>query len=310
MKSYAILGTGALGGLYGGLLAKSGCEVHFLARSDFQHIRRSGLRVDSPLGDFHLPHPSVFDDPQDMPKVDVAVVAWKATCNDSLGEVLRAVCDQKSLVLVLQNGYDIERDAADVAGENQVLGGCCFLCSNKIGPGHIKHLDYGRIAFGEYSPSWRGRISPRMLEIAEDFQRAGIDMQPAEDLQSVRWRKLVWNVPFNGLSVVLRANTQQIMSDPSARMLAESLMIDICRASKQCGTEIERAHIDKMLIDTEKMVPYDSSMSLDYLAKRPMEVEAIFGNPWRAALSAGYRATYVETLYRQLLFLDAHNQSN
>jgi len=303
-KSYAILGTGALGGLYGALLSRSGATVHFLARSDYAQIVQSGLRVDSPLGNFHLERVSCFASAAEMPPVDVAIVAWKATANAALAETLRQVCGPETIVLVLQNGWDVESTAAACVGAQRVLGGCCFLCCNKVGPGHIQHVDYGRIAFGEYAPQLAGKITPRMEAIAADFHAAGIDMQPAEDLRNVRWRKLVWNIPYNGLSVVLNADTQQLMQDPQSELLVEELMREVCQAAEKCGSPIALAHVDKMLADTRAMVPYDSSMRLDYLAGRPMEVEAIFGNPLRAAQQAGYHPHKIEMLYRQLSFLN------
>lgn len=308
--SYAILGTGALGGLYGGLLANNGIDVHFLARSDYEYIRQNGLKVESPLGDFQLPHPNVYVDACEMPKVDVAIVAWKVTSNKALHDSLSAVCRPDTIVLVLQNGYDIERDSANVVGADQVLGGCCFLCCNKVGPGHIRHLDYGRIAFGEYGDRYRGSVTERMKSIESDFRGSGIEITGHDDLRSVRWKKLVWNVPFNGLSVALGVNTQIIMENEASRNLAELLMWDVCAAAKACGTEVPADHVSKMLSDTRKMVPYDSSMALDFRARRPIEVEAIFGNPLRAAQNAGFHAKFIEMLYHQLRFLDARNRSN
>ena len=302
--SYAILGTGALGGLYGGLLANSGMDVHFLLRSDFQFVRENGLRVDTPLGDFHLTKPNAYLSASALPKVDVVLVCWKTTQNDQLVEALRTACRPDTIVLVLQNGWDVERVAAEVVGEDRVLGGCCFLCCNKVGPGHIHHLDFGRIAFGEYSESLSGSVTARMQRLTADFTQAKIDMQPTKDLRAMRWRKLMWNIPYNGLSVVLQADTHQIMSDPQSSLLAEELMIEVQFAAAACGKTIESSHIAKMLEDTRRMVPYDSSMLVDFRQGRIMEVESIFGNPLRASLTAGYRPAKVEMLYRQLSFLN------
>jgi 2-dehydropantoate 2-reductase len=302
--SYAVLGTGALGGLYGGLLAQSGLDVHFLMRSDYAFVREHGLRVDTPLGNFHLARPNVFDTASKMPKVDVVLVCWKTTQNLHLTEALEAVCRPDTVVLVLQNGWDVERAAADIVGEDRVLGGCCFLCCNKVGPGHIHHLDFGRIAFGEYSQSLSGSVTERMQRLTTEFTQAKINMQPTNDLRAMRWRKLMWNIPYNGLSVVLQADTYQIMTDPQASLLAEELMNEVRDAATACGKTIELSQIAKMLDDTRKMVPYDSSMLVDYRAGRPMEVESIFGNPLRASLAAGYRPAKVEMLYRQLSFLN------
>lgn len=304
MTSYAVLGVGALGGLYGGLLARAGLDVHFLLHSDYEHVREHGLRVDTPLGDFHLPKVNAYRYPSDMPQVDVAIVAWKSTANAALEAALTPVVKADSCVLVLQNGWDVELDTARIVGAEHVLGGCCFLCSNKAGPGHIQHLDYGRISFGEYAPLLSGSITPRMQRLTEDFRRAGIDMVPTEDLRQTRWKKLMWNIPFNGLSVVLGALTDRIMADAHSAQLAEILMREVRAAAAGCGSHIDETYIDKMLEDTRKMVPYASSMLLDYQHGRPMEIEAIFGNPMRAAQAAGVPVPRIETLYQQLKYLE------
>lgn len=303
MTSYAILGTGALGGLYGGLLARSGAEVHFLLHSDYEHVREHGLKVDTPLGDFHLRSVNAYNSADQMPVVDVAIVAWKSTANAALPAALPHVLKADGCVLVLQNGWDVEREAAQLVGAERVLGGCCFLCSNKVGPGHIHHLDYGRIAFGEYAPLLSGSITPRMRVIEDDFSRAGVDITATEDLGRTRWAKLMWNIPFNGLSVVLQALTDRIMAEPPTARLAEQLMREVHTAAAGCGSVIDESMITKLLDDTRKMVPYASSMLLDYQQGRPMEIEAIFGNPLRAAQAAGISVPRIEMLYQQLLFL-------
>lgn len=303
MTSYAVLGVGALGGLYGGLLARAGIEVHFLLHSDYEHVREHGLRVESRLGDFHLPEVNAYQRAGDMPPVDVVIVAWKSTANDTLANALPPLLHASTAVLVLQNGWDVERDAAAIVGAEQVLGGCCFLCSNKVGPGHIQHLDYGRITFGEYAPLFSGSITLRMEHIAKDFRSAGIDITSTEDLRHSRWTKLMWNIPFNGLSVVLNALTDRIMSSSHTASLAESLMREVRDAAAGCGSPIDASMIGKLLTDTRQMVPYASSMLLDYQRGRPMEIEAIVGNPLRAAQAAGVSTPRIEMLYQQLQFL-------
>ncbi|MCC6511324.1 MAG: putative 2-dehydropantoate 2-reductase, partial [Pirellulaceae bacterium] len=302
MTSYAVLGVGALGGLYGGLLAHAGFDVHFLLHSDFEHVRQHGLKVQSPLGDFHLRSVLAYRDARDIPPVDVAIVAWKTTANAALPQALSGLLKETGCVLVLQNGWDIEQDSAQVVGAERVLGGCCFLCSNKVGPGHIHHLDYGRIAFGEYASSLSGAITPRLVQIESEFRSAGIDITATADLRQTRWSKLMWNIPFNGLSVVLNALTDRIMADPHTARLAESLMREVREAAAACGSSVDESLIDKLLSDTRKMVPYASSMLLDYQQGRPMEVEAIFGNPLRAAQAAGMSTPRIEMLYQQLKF--------
>ncbi|WP_417749765.1 putative 2-dehydropantoate 2-reductase [Rosistilla oblonga] len=304
-RSYAIIGTGALGGYYGGLLARAGFDVHFLLRSDFDHVQQHGLQIDSKNGNFHLPQVNAYRSAAEMPACDVTIVAIKTTANQQLAEILTATTREGGVVVVLQTGLHVEADSAAVVGPDRVLGGCCFLCSNKVGPGHIDHIDYGRIAFGEYRADGSVRpISERTREIEADLKLASIPAEAVDDLIKVRWQKLMWNIPFNGLSVVLDASTAEIMNHPASEALAEQIIRDVRAAAMQCGKSIDEAFIYKMMNDTRAMVPYDSSMRVDFKQGRPMEVEAIVGNPLRELQRHGGQSPRLEMLYQQLTFFD------
>ena len=310
-QSYAIIGTGALGGLYGGLLARGGFDVHFLANSDANHIALKGLQVETPLGDFHLPNVNVYSDVAKMPACDVTIVALKSTLNHLLQAILPVTTRGGGKVLVLQNGLDVEADSARVVGEDRVLGGCCFLCSNKVGPGHIRHLDYGRIVFGEYSSDPYGKpalgITERAQQIEAELREAGMDAEATDDLLLTRWKKLMWNIPFNGLSVALDASTQEIMEHGDSLALAEAIIREVHTAAVGLGVAVPESWIQKQIDATKKMVPYDASMRLDYRFGRPMELDAIFSNPIEAASSAGIAMPLVGMMLKQLKFLNSRN---
>lgn len=309
-RSYAILGTGAVGGYYGACLQRAGLHVHFLLRSDYEYVSKHGLIVESTDGDFTLPQVHAYGDVSQMPRCDVVAVTLKTTQNHLLPTLLPAMVKDDGVVLVLQNGLGIEEEVARIVGAERVIGGLCFLCSNKVGPGHIRHLDYKKINLGEYGPNYRpGGITERMRQIADDFERAGIPIQLAEDLLLTRWQKLVWNIPYNGLSVVLDATTDEMMADDHARSLVEQLMREVVTGAAKCDRNISDSFIEQMLDHTVKMKPYRTSMKIDYDEGRPLEVEAIFGNPLRAAQAAGGDLQQIAMLYQQLKFLDARRGS-
>ena len=106
----AVIGTGAVGGYYGGLLARNGYEVHFLLNSDYAHVKKSGLKVDSPNGDFELPQVHAWKSALEMPRCDLVIVALKTTANHLLKDILPEVVHESSKVLVLQNGLDVDSD--------------------------------------------------------------------------------------------------------------------------------------------------------------------------------------------------------
>ena len=300
--SFAILGSGALGGLYGAMLARNGHDVHFLLRSDYQHVRDHGWNIESHWGDFRLESVHAHQDARAMPACDVTIVAMKTVQNHLLPDLLPAPTSDGGAVLVLQNGLGVEQESAAVVGENRVLGGCCFLCSNKVGPGHIRHIDYGRIVFGPL------RNSPSSLElcetIREEMNAAGIDAMTSEDLNLVRWRKLMWNIPFNGLSVALDASTDALVG-VDAVDLVRDIITEVHTAALACGAAIDTSWIEKTIETTKTMVPYDSSMRLDYLAGRPMEIDSILGAPIAAARQAGVAMPKTDMLYQQLRFLQS-----
>lgn len=309
MIKYGIIGTGAVGGYYGGLLAHHGFDVHFLLRSDFLHVKENGLIVESKDKDFTLPAVNAYSDAKNMPQCDVVIIALKTTQNRQLASIIPHVLKKGGIVVALQNGLGIEADIAQIVPDAVILGGLCFLCSNKIGPGHIKHLDYGAISLGEYLPGYKpAGITKNIKLISDEFKQAGISVKPSDNLGESRWRKLVWNIPFNGLSVVLNAATDQLVNTRSTYDLAKDLMIEVISGAKKCGFYIEDDFADKMLKETKQMAIYKPSMQLDFEAKRPLEIEKIYFKPIAEAKSAGYSMTAVRTLALQLEFLDHKNQ--
>ena len=308
-RTYAILGTGALGGFYGAKLQKAGSSVHFLLHRDYQQVSSHGLIVESKNGDFKLPQVNAYSDAKKMPRCDVVIIALKTTQNHLLAQMLPTVVKDDGVVLVLQNGLGIEEEIAEIVGNDKVMGGLCILCSNKIAQGQIRHLDYGEIKFGEYAANYNPvGITDRMQFLKEDFENAGIKIELTEDLSKARWEKLVWNIPYNGLSVVLEATTDELMADIYTRKLVEQLMHEVVAGAESNGRIIDENFIQKMISRTIKMKPYSTSMKIDYDQNRPLEIEAIFGKPLRKAQEKGVNLPQIQCLYQQLKFLDARKQ--
>lgn len=298
--TYAIIGSGALGGYYGARLMHAGAEVHFLCHCDAAHVAAHGWFVESTQHeDIKLADVHAYGDVKDMPRCDVVVVGLKSTSNALLPELLPPVLKDGGCVLTLQNGLGPEDDAAAVVGADRVLGGLCFLCSNKVGPGHIKQDRFDHIKLGEFAT--RG-ISERMQAIAADFDAGGVRVQLSEDLTAARWEKLVWNVPYNGLCALLGVDCSALMR--RAEPLVEALMREVVDAAKAAvGHDIPDGFVAKMLDNTRNMDAYRPSMMIDREMGRPMEIEAIYGEPVRRAEAAGCAVPRMRMLYEQLRVL-------
>lgn len=300
-RNIAIIGTGAVGGYYGALLQQSGAPMHYLLHRDYDYVKQHGLQISSPRGDIRLPNVMAYKTPDDMPPCDLVIVALKTTANAILDHVLPKVLAPGGVVLTLQNGLGPDDYISGIVGPESVLGGLCFLCANKVSAGTIEHVDYGLITLGEYQTDGTpGGITTRLKDVGSFLDHAGIETQMIPDLLAARWRKLVWNVPFNGLSVVYDCLTDVLVKKPETRALSRRLMEEVATASEVCARPIEDAFLEKMMQHTDKMRPYAPSMKLDYEAGRPMEIESIYGNAIRAAKRAGVEMPETEKLYQQL----------
>jgi len=297
-----IIGAGALGAFYGARLAKAGHDVHFLMRSDYDKVVKNGLTIKSIDGDFHL-NPPVYPTPKDLGICDLLIIGLKATANAALPDLLKNTAGPDTLVLTLQNGLGNEDAIARAMGsgsESRVLGGIAFLCSNRIAPGVIDHIDQGWIRMGEFGAP----ISDRTHAIAELFTSADIKCQVYDNLMQARWEKLVWNIPFNGLGAAIRANVADVLSTPELHKIAKNLMNEVVAAAAASGAAIPADMPDKMLKNSESMGPYRSSMQVDLESGNPLEVEPIIGEPTRRAIAAGCPVPHMEMLYGMVKHVD------
>jgi len=297
---YGVIGTGALGGFYGGMLSKSGREVHFLFRGDYEYVRENGLRVDSVTGDFHLRKVAAYANTSEMPACDVVLVCIKTTGNRQLPELLQPLLRDGTIVLLLQNGLEVENDLAEELPGVEIAGGLAFICSQKTAPGHIKHLDYGRLNIGSYSV----KSTAVLHQVIEDFRAAGVSAEFSPDLSFARWQKLVWNIPFNGLTVVMNTTTDRLVGNETMRSLAWEIMLEVIHGANHCGVALKESLAQKMIDQTLTMTPYAPSMKLDYDYRRPMEIEHIYSRPVRAAARAGFETRRIAMLEKQLRFME------
>lgn len=301
MASIAIIGTGALGGFYGARMAQAGADVHFLCHRDGPWIREKGLLVESPGRWQIFLRANAYDRPEDMPRCDVVVIALKTTANRFLPAILPHVVKPDGCVVVMQNGFGVEEESAAAAPGVVVLGGLSFLCANKLEPGHVVHLDYGDVLLGWLKDAGaKTRADFWMNQYAGLLSAGHIHVKKTDDLSESRWRKLVWNIPYNGLSVLHRTTTDVLMADPAIRTRVQQLMREVQGLASACGHPIDDAFIDKMINDTIKMKPYKTSMLLDLELGRPLEIEAMYDRPLKAGEAAGASAPLIRELLGDL----------
>ena len=300
---YGVIGTGAIGGYYGAKLAHAGQEVHFLLHSDYEYVKAHGLQVDSCDGSFHLTNVNAYQHTEDMPPCDVVLVCLKSVNNSMLNSLLPPLLHQQSLVVLIQNGIGIEEDVQKMFPDVQLAAGLAFICSAKTEPGRVNHQCYGSINLANYSC----KDETLMQIVVDEFRLAGIKAELVE-YQEARWKKAVWNMPFNGMTVALHTQTDLLLKNEATRRLIREQMMEVVGAAQHLGIKnIDSSFVDKMIEITDSMTPYSPSMRLDYDFHRPMELYYIYTRPIEIAREAGYKMPKLEMLEAELRFLEEQN---
>ncbi len=296
---YGVIGSGAIGGYYGGKLAKAGQEVHFLFRSDYEYVKKNGLQVDSCDGSFHI-QANAYNNTADMPQCDVVLVCLKSVNNDKLKELLPPLLHPRTLVVLIQNGIGVEEDVQRDFPGVQLAAGLAFICSAKTEHGRVNHQCYGSINLANYS--CKGEAL--MQAVVSEFREAGIETGLVE-YHEARWKKAVWNMPFNGMTVALHAQTDELLKHPATRQLIREQMMEVVGAARALGVNgVDEAFVDKMIQMTDEMTPYSPSMRLDYDFHRRMEIYYLYTRPIETARKAGFRMSKLEMLEAELKFLE------
>lgn len=310
LHSVAVIGAGAVGSYYGGRLAQAGHDVRFLMRRDYDAVRAGGLKVASTDGDFTLVNPTIARDSREIGPVDWVLCALKATSVEEAPSLVGPCVADATRILVLMNGLGIEERFAEWFGPECTFGGLAFTCINRGEPGQVHHLAYGQVTLGHY------RDDPVELRAALDLWAGSrVDVVVSPSLLRARWEKLCWNIPFSGLAVVAGGiTTDRIVGDPALRDAARTLMEEVIAAGNaDLAAHAERARIDaaaivsRMFRLTDTMGPYRPSAMIDFVEGRPMEVDAIFGEPLRRAQSLGVETPQLALLTALLHALDARH---
>jgi 2-dehydropantoate 2-reductase len=281
----AIVGCGAVGAYYGARLARLGRDVHFLARADYWHVREYGWVVNSHVdGQWIVDGDQVYRRAEDIGPVDLVIIGLKATANYVLPEVLPPLLHERTRILTLQNGLGNEEFLATFFGAERILGGLCFVCNNRTGPGRIEHLAEGMIQLGEF-----GRPpGPVARAIARDWEESRVPCKVVESLRMARWRKLVWNVPFNGLAIAAGGiTTDLIVGSAELREAAAGLMEEIISLAAAEGHFLPEGLVEDQITRTAAMAAYRPSSLIDFQNGVAVELEAIWQAPLRVARELG-----------------------
>ena len=301
-QKIAIVGSGAIGLYYGAKLAFAGADVRFLMRGDLAAVRaRGSIRLQGEGTTVELRPAAVFGTPDEIGPVDLVIVTLKTTANGEFPRLLPPLLGPRTAILTLQNGLGSDEHLAALFGAERVMGGLAFIATNRTGPGEVVCFHPGSVTLGEFGRPPAGRTRA----LAALFEAAGVKTSVVENLFAARWRKLVWNIPFNGLAVVHRCATDRLCVDPALAAEVRALMREVQAAAGRLGFAIPDEFLRQQYDVTPPMGAYRPSSLVDFLAGREVEVEAIWGEPLRRARAAGAETPRLEKLYGELKGLAA-----
>lgn len=302
----AVVGAGAIGTYYGAKLAHCGSDVHFLMRGDLNEVRRDGIFVKGEGENFRLGKVNAYNLANEIGPCDLVIIAVKATSNAQIVDLIPPLLHEKTMVLTLQNGLGNEEFFAELFGADRVLGELCFIAVDRHSKAEVERYAYGDVILGEF-----GRAAmARTHKVAAEFIRAGIKCRVTDDLALERWRKLIWNIPFNGLSILAGGvDTATIVGDGNLRALTLGLMKEVITAANRCGQALPADAWRRSIERSDKMKGYKPSTLQDWESGKPLEIEAIWGEPLRRGTAAGARMPRTEMVYTLLNTMDARRHS-
>jgi 2-dehydropantoate 2-reductase len=295
----AIMGTGGVGGYYGGLLSQKGQEVIFIARgAHLQAMRQKGLHVKSVHGDFLVAPAKATDDPAEVGPVDLILFTTKTYHTDIAAQAIKPMVGQETVVVPLQNGIDAAERLGAYVGREHLVGGVTWLSAAIEAPGVIgQYSQFQRVVIGEFD----GKVTARLKTIYETLQAAGIAVEMSDDILKVLWTKFVFISSASALGSLTRATIGEYRHVPETREVLTEALREVAAVAQARGVKIEEDLMAKTLEFIDNAAPdMKTSMQRDVEADRPSELESMIGVVPRLGRQTGVPTPVMRLAYAVL----------
>jgi len=302
-ENIAIIGAGAVGLFYGAKLQQEGFSVEYQSRSSATALQKTPLDIKSIWGDFKLPV-KAFESTTEMRPADLVFLSCKALPQIDYKNLITPVLQKDSVIVVLQNGLNNDEKIHELFPSHHIIAASAFTCISRTAANQVNHLDYGPITISPFEQS-SNEVTERVLSVIET---SGTPCNIIPHHRSLRWEKLLWNIPFNSLSVALGGvNTKDIMQSSAIFSSISELMNETLEIARADNVIISPERVERVIENTREMEPYKTSMLIDYDLKNRMETEAILGEPLRTAQKYGVHTPVLKTVYNIMTFLNENN---
>jgi 2-dehydropantoate 2-reductase len=273
----AVMGTGGVGGYFGARLASAGHEVAFVARGrQLEALRDKGLRVESPLGDLHLPAVEVTDQAAEIGPVDLVLFTVKLWDTLEAAESVKPLLGENSAVVSFQNGVVKDDILRDALGAGHVIGGVTYIAATIAEPGVIRHSGtLQKLVFGEYD----GSLSPRVRQFRDACADSGIDAETSDRIEQTVWEKFVFLVGLSGTTGLARSPIGPIRGNPRSRAFLHDVMAEVVQVALAQGVPLPADYADERLAFTDTVpASMTSSMHHDLEQGNRLEVAWLSGD--------------------------------
>jgi 2-dehydropantoate 2-reductase len=277
-----VVGAGAVGALFGSALARQGASVSVVCRSDYDAVKSGGYDIRSPLlGDHRFrPHEVLREVADCRTPPDYLILTSKVLTGSDRAALIRPAVGPHTVIVLIQNGVDIERPIAEAFPGNELLSSLAFVAVGRTGPGVVHHQSLGSLVLGRFPQG----TTPAAERLAALFEAGKVGCKLTGDIVGARWQKAVWNAVFNPISIIGGVlDTSMMLKTADNEAFVRQAMLEVCAVAAADGHPQSPRLVDQMIASTRAMPAYKTSMALDYENGRPMEIEAILGNTVRAA---------------------------
>jgi 2-dehydropantoate 2-reductase len=284
----AVMATGALGGYFGARMAVAGNDVSFIARgTNLEAIKAHGLKVESVLGDIHLPNPNVTDDPASIGPADIVLFTVKLWDTEKAAKQALPLVGPNTRVITLQNGVDSAERLAPILGADNVVAGAAFIAAVMSAPGVVSHTSpFARMICGRID----GKPDAPLKAFADAAQAAGIEITLSDAINRERWQKFVFLIGLSGATAATRKPLGPILADPDTRAFFLSLMREVVAIGRANGVSLPVDFADDRMKFAESSPPtfkasllHDlergNRLELDWLAGKVVEFGRALGVP-------------------------------
>jgi len=302
----AFMGSGGVGGLIGARLAQAGCDVSFIARgAHLAAMREHGLKLESPVGNVHLPNVRVTDDPGSLGPVDIVVIAVKLWDTGAAARAIAPLIGPDTGVLSLQNGVRKDEILRPIFGERALMGGVAYMGTAISRPGVILHTGtLQRVVFGEYD----GRRSKRAEALLGFLQKTGIDARLSDDIRRSIWEKFVFLVGMAAVTATIRLPLGPILKHPLTRQFYLDAMREAAAVGRAHGVWLPEDIAEERLAFSDTLpASMTASLQLDLERGNPLEVEWLSGSVVELGAAVGV-PTPIHRAARDILILHAQGK--